>query len=75
MLPSDLLSQLIGASLSPTDLVFTPNRIAVALTSHARTASCPFCGQLSDRVHSHYRRVLADLPLCGRQFVLVLRLP
>lgn len=74
MLPSDLLSQLIAAPLSPTDLVFTPNLIAVALASRAQIAPCPVCGQLSDRVHSRYRRILADLPLCGRQFVLVLRL-
>ena len=74
MLPSDLLSQLIGAPLLPTDLVFTPDLIAVALTSRARTAPCPVCGQLAERVHSRYRRVLADLPLCGRRLVLVLRL-
>ena len=74
MLPSDLLSQLIGVSLSPTDLVFTPNLIAVALTSRARAVPCPVCGQLSDRVHCRYRRVLADLPLCGRPLALVLRL-
>lgn len=74
MLPSDLLSQLIGAPLLPTDLVFTPDLIAVALASRIRTAPCPVCGQLSDRVHSRYRRVLADLPLCGREFALVLSL-
>jgi transposase len=74
MLPSDLLSQIIGTHLVPTDLVFTPDRIVVALASRARVAPCPVCGRLSDRVHSHYRRVLADLPLCGRELVLVLRL-
>ena len=74
MLPSDLLSQLIGAPLLPTDLVFTPDLIAVALASRARAAPCPVCGQFSDRVHSRYRRVLADLPRCGRPFVLVLSL-
>lgn len=74
MLPSDLLSQLLGAPLSPTDLVVTPNLIAVALTSRTRATPCPVCGQLSERVHSHYRRVLADLPLCGRRLVLVLPL-
>ena len=64
----------IRAPLSPTDLVFTADRIVVALTSHAGVAPCPVCGRLSDRVHSYYRRVLADLPICGRQLVLVLRL-
>jgi len=35
MLPSDMFSQLLGTPLSPTDLVLTPNLIAVALTSRA----------------------------------------
>lgn len=74
MLPSELLSHLIGAPLSPTDLVFTADLIVVALTSGARTAPCPVCGRLSDRPHSRYRRALADLPLGGRQLVLILTL-
>lgn len=28
----------------------------------SKTARCPLCGQPSSRVHSHYRRRLADLP-------------
>jgi transposase len=74
MLPSDLLSHLLDAPLTPTDLVFTPDLIVVALASRARAAPCPVCGQLSDRPHSHYRRALADLPIGGRQLALVLRL-
>mgnify|MGYP003133714583 CR=1 FL=1 len=38
---------------------------------HARpvgsAAACPRCGEISRRVHSHYRRRLADLPAHGRQ--------
>ena len=74
MSPSDLLSRFIETSLLPTDLVFTPDLIVVALASRAGSAPCPVCGQRSDRVHSHYRRVLADLPICGRQLALILRL-
>ncbi|MBA4191423.1 MAG: hypothetical protein C0467_25870 [Planctomycetaceae bacterium] len=74
MLPSHLLSQLIGTHLSPTDLVLTPNLIAVALTPTEPNALCPVCGQPSDDVHSRYRRLLADLPICGRQLALILSL-
>jgi transposase len=74
MLPSHLLSQLLGTHLSPTDLVVTPNLIAVALTSSDPNSLCPVCGQPSDHVHSRYRRVLADLPTCGRQLALILSL-
>jgi transposase len=74
MLPSDLLSQILETALSPTDLIFTPDLIVVALASRAPSALCPVCGQRSDRVHSHYCRVLADLPIGERQLALVLRL-
>ncbi|VTS01363.1 Transposase OS=Novosphingobium sp. Rr 2-17 GN=WSK_3256 PE=4 SV=1: zf-ISL3 [Gemmata massiliana] len=74
MLSSDLLSQILGTTLVPTDLVFAPDLIVVALASRAESAPCPICGQRSDRVHSRYRRVIADLPICGRQLALILRL-
>src|SRR5690348_10035203 len=32
----------------------------------SKTATCPICGNLSDRIHSHYQRSLADLPSQGR---------
>jgi transposase len=30
-------------------------------------AHCPVCGHAADRVHSHYVRILADLPCSGQQ--------
>ncbi len=33
--------------------------------SVAQSSSCPCCGQLSTRVHSHYKRKLKDLPWQG----------
>ena len=74
MLPSHLLPQLLGTHLSPTDLVLTPNLIAIALTPSDPNALCPVCAQPSDHVHSRYRRILADLPISGRQLALILSL-
>ena len=54
MLPFDPLSQILATALVPTDLVFAPNLIVVALASHAGSAPYPVCGQLSDRVRSRY---------------------
>ena len=34
-------------------------------TSSAQQVACPDCGQLTHRVHSHYERMLADLPWQG----------
>src|SRR5262249_15511383 len=45
--------------------------LAVALVaSTLATAACPRCGAPSDRVHSHYRRTVADLPCQDRPIVL-----
>ena len=69
MPPLDLFP---GASLRLDDLVLTPTTAIALLVSTAPTATCPQCRTASDRIHSRYRRTVADLPAQGR--VVVLRL-
>lgn len=38
------------------------SRFQLQISSVAPSAACPKCGQSSRRVHSHYRRLLRDLP-------------
>jgi transposase len=52
------------------DVVLTPTAAVVLLVSTAATAPCPRCGTPSDRVHSRYRRTVADLPCHDRGFLL-----
>jgi transposase len=52
------------------DVVLTPTAAVVLLVSTAATAPCPRCGAPSDRVHSHYRRTVADLPFQDRPVAL-----
>jgi transposase len=47
-------------------IVPAPGRITLVLQTTAIEAGCPACGYLSSRVHSRYRRTLADLPWLGR---------
>jgi hypothetical protein len=61
-----------GAELRLDDLVLTPTTAVALLVSTAPTATCPQCGTACDRVHSRFRRTVADLPSQGR--VVVLRL-
>jgi transposase len=42
-----------------------PDQIIVQLTSANFSANCTTCGQASSRVHSHYGRILLDLPWGG----------
>ena len=46
--------------------------LVIALETHRRAVPCPCCGHLSARVHSRYRRALADLPWHGVAVRLVL---
>lgn len=58
-------------SLAPAGLVVErveagPEGLVVFAHSSLRTGVCPACGSVSGRVHSRYRRALADLPSHGR---------
>ena len=64
---SPLLNTLPGClGLRLDDLILTENTTVVLLVSTAPSATGPRCGTLSDRVHSHYRRTVADLPCQDR---------
>ena len=43
----------------------------ITVRSVARASACPGCGSPSERVHSRYRRRLADLPISGRPVRLI----
>jgi len=59
-----------GAALRLDDLFLTPTAAVALLVSTAATAVCPSCGTASDRLHSRYRRTVADLPGHGRPLAL-----
>jgi transposase len=62
----NLLSHLLpdGPRLRLETWNLDPGHSAITLTLQARriTACCPLCGRRSKRVHSRYKRTLADLP-------------
>jgi transposase len=41
--------------------------VTIEATPTAGAGTCPDCGRESPRVHSRYRRVVEDLPSCGRR--------
>jgi transposase len=67
LLPVDLFA---GAGLRLDDLVLTPTTAVVLLVATNPTASCPRCGAPSERIHSRYRRTVADLALRERPVAL-----
>jgi transposase len=63
-----LLSHLRG--LHVESIVHQPGRIVIAAAAASRSAACPACGRRSTRLHSTYRRTLADLPVGGQPVTL-----
>src|SRR5947209_1781088 len=53
--------------------VYVTNEVVITARATSPTASCPCCGSLSKRVHSHYQRSLRDLPASGRPVHLVMQ--
>ena len=41
--------------------------IMIHVQSMRTQAKCPYCGEISDKVHSHYVRKLQDLPIQGKK--------
>src|SRR5262245_20230382 len=68
---SPLLAALPGCpGLRIDDLVLTPTTAVALVVSTAAAAACPRCGTSSRRLHSHYRRTVADLPCQDRPVAL-----
>src|SRR6185312_3128137 len=61
-----------------TDLIIeqvtVTTEVVVTARSSSPTASCPCCGMISHRIHSHYQRALRDLPASGRPVSLVMQI-
>ena len=66
----ELLADIAGLSLQ--QVLVTAELVVIALATSGDRAVCPRCGQASARVHSRYRRTLADLPFQGRRVCLLL---
>ncbi len=50
----------------------TENGLVIALVATHPISGCPLCSEPSSSIHSHYRRVLRDVPCAGRRVQLVL---
>jgi transposase len=55
-----------GSDLEIEQVAITPEAATLTVRTAGATANCPRCGHSSQRVHSRYRRKLADLPWQGR---------
>ncbi|MGI9121445.1 MAG: ISL3 family transposase [Rubrobacter sp.] len=70
-LPMRLLPKVSGLQLAETFI--GDDTISFTLESTSVPVACPVCGHETHRLHSHYRRTVADLPWSGRHVKLLLR--
>jgi transposase len=59
-----LLPKVPGLQLE--NVAIDAKTVSLSVASTCPSASCPVCGQKTARLHSHYRRTVADLPWGGR---------
>src|SRR5437764_6318639 len=70
MVSSPLLSLPDGLIVDQVRVLY--DCVTICVRSTAPSAVCPLCSQPARRIHSRYRRTIADLPSGGRQLVLSL---
>lgn len=46
--------------------------IEIKIESRRSMGICPYCGKTSEKIHSHYTRILQDLPIQGKKVRLIL---
>lgn len=69
-----MATQLLFPHLQSTrieNVALNGNTVTLTLAVEGATASCPLCRCDSTRVHSRYRRTVADLPVSGREVTIV----
>jgi transposase len=69
-LPLTLLPKVPGLRLE--DTFIDADTVSLTLASTSLPVACPVCRHATARLHSHYRRSVADLPWSGRRVRLLL---
>lgn len=69
-LPLTLLPKVPGLRLE--DTFIDADTVSLTLASTSLPVACPVCGHATARLHSHYRRSVADLPWSRRRVRLLL---
>jgi len=63
----------LGKNLEYESHTLKGNTFYITVNSNNATAICPFCGRESSQVHSTYGRSFQDLPIQGKNVMIVLQ--
>ena len=64
--------KLLDENLEYIDYKFKNDKIILLAKSAKKCVYCPYCGCMSDKVHSEYQREIQDIPMQDKQTILLL---
>ena len=71
---NDILSQEYPEYLQATKVQNSSKCVMIYLISKRESAECPRCGQVSNKIHKTYCRVINDMPVLGKSTRLIITL-
>lgn len=64
----------LDTDLDCVDYKVKKNQIIFEVTSSRTSVICPFCGEISTKIHSVYQREIQDIPIHNKQTILLLNI-
>lgn len=64
--------KLLDKNLEFVSYEIIDDTIYINTVSNRSEAICPFCGEVSTKVHSHYPKSFQDLPIQGKKVLIIL---
>lgn len=64
--------KLLDENLAFIDYKLVEDTLYISVKSKTMEAVCPYCGEVSSRVHSHYPKSFQDLPVQGKKVIILL---
>lgn len=65
--------KLLDKNLVCTDYQIRGDKFVLIAESDKKEVICPFCGNLSSKIHSVYQREIQDIPMRDKQTILLLK--
>ena len=64
--------KMLDENLECVDYNFNDGKIFILIRSNKKEMKCPFCGTLSSKEHSSYKKTVQDLPIQGNKVILLI---
>lgn len=69
----DEFIKLLDKNLEYVNHEIINNICYITVISNRKEVRCPYCGQMSEKVHSIYERTFQDLPIQGKKVIMILK--